>query len=97
MPTRRMDMRRLRELMGLHCGGGLGKRNLGAATVRPWEQKDMVAEDFAYFVQPDLKAPGFYFAVGGTPQSAFDAAQAGGPRVAGDHSGLLGLTQSQAS
>jgi hippurate hydrolase len=64
-------------------------RDMGAAAVKPWEQKDMGAEDFAYFVQPDLKVPGFYFAVGGTPQAAFDAAKAGGPPVAGHHSGLF--------
>jgi amidohydrolase len=65
------------------------KRELGAAAVTPWEQKGMGAEDFAYFVQPDLKVPGFYFAVGGTPQAAFDAEKAGGPAVAGHHSGLF--------
>ena len=65
------------------------KRELGAGAVTPWEQKGMGAEDFAYFVAPDLKVPGFYFAVGGTPQAAFDAAKAGGPAVAGHHSGLF--------
>ena len=49
----------------------------------------MGAEDFAYFVAPDLKVPGFYFAVGGTPQAAFDAEKNGGPAVAGHHSGLF--------
>lgn len=62
-------------------------RDLAAAAVRPWEQRDIAADDFAYFAQPDLKVPGFYFSVGGTPQSAFDAAKAGGPPVAGHHSG----------
>jgi amidohydrolase len=65
------------------------KRELGAAAVTPWEQKSMGAEDFAYFVQPELKVPGFYFAVGGTPQAAFDAEKNGGPAVAGHHSGLF--------
>lgn len=46
----------------------------------------MGAEDFAYFVQPEHGVPGFYFNVGGTPQAAIDAAQAGGPPVAGHHS-----------
>jgi hippurate hydrolase len=64
-------------------------RDLGTNAVTPWEQSNMGAEDFAYFVQPDLKVPGFYFAVGGTPQAAFDAEKAGGPRVAGHHSGLF--------
>ena len=65
------------------------KRELGAAAVTPWAQKGMGAEDFAYFVAPDLKVPGFYFAVGGTPQAAFDAEKNGGPAVAGHHSGLF--------
>jgi amidohydrolase len=65
------------------------KRDLGAGAVTPFEQKNMGAEDFAYFVQPDLKVPGFYFAVGGTPQAAFDAEKNGGPAVAGHHSGLF--------
>ena len=43
----------------------------------------MGAEDFAYFIQPELGVPGFYFNVGGTPQAAFDAAKAGGPPVSG--------------
>jgi amidohydrolase len=65
------------------------KRELGAAAVTPWEQKGMGAEDFAYFVSADTKVPGFYFAVGGTPQAAFDAEKNGGPAVAGHHSGLF--------
>jgi len=64
-------------------------RELGAKAVTPWEQTGMGAEDFAYFVQPELKVPGFYFAVGGTPQAAFDAAKSGGPPIAGHHSGLF--------
>ncbi len=65
------------------------RRELGAAAVTPWEQKGMGAEDFAYFVAADTKVPGFYFAVGGTPQAAFDAEKNGGPAVAGHHSGLF--------
>jgi len=49
----------------------------------------MGAEDFAYFVQPELGVPGFYFNVGGTPQQAFVAAKAGGPPVPGHHSPLF--------
>ena len=64
-------------------------RELGAAAVPPFEQKGMGAEDFAYFVAPELKVPGFYFAVGGTPQAAFDAGAKGGPPVSGHHSGLF--------
>lgn len=62
---------------------------LGPDTVIPFQQMGMGAEDFAYFVQPDLKVPGYYFAVGGTPQAAFDAAKAGGPAVASHHSALF--------
>ena len=65
------------------------RRDLGVSAVTPFEQKSMGAEDFAYLVAPDLKVPGFYFAVGGTPQAAFDAEKAGGPAVAGHHSGLF--------
>ncbi|UDF05238.1 M20 family metallopeptidase [Asticcacaulis sp. AND118] len=62
---------------------------LGADTVIPFEQMGMGAEDFAYFVQPDLKVPGYYFAVGGTPQATLDAAKAGGPAVPSHHSPLF--------
>jgi amidohydrolase len=65
------------------------KRDLGAAAVTPFEQKNMGAEDFAYFVAPEHKVQGFYFAVGGTPKAAFDAEKNGGPAVAGHHSGLF--------
>jgi amidohydrolase len=65
------------------------KRDLGDGAVTEWQQQNMGAEDFAYFVQPELRVPGFYFAVGGTPQAAFDAEKAGGPAVAGHHSGLF--------
>lgn len=64
-------------------------RELGADAVPAFEQKGMGAEDFAYFVAPEHKVPGFYFAVGGTPQAAFDAAAKGGPPVSGHHSGLF--------
>ncbi len=49
----------------------------------------MGAEDFAYFIQPELGVPGFYFSVGGTPPAAFEAAKAGGPPVPGHHSPLF--------
>ena len=64
-------------------------RDLGAGVVVPFEQKGMGAEDFAYFVAPDLGVPGYYFAVGGTPQAAFDAEKAGGPAVPSHHSPLF--------
>jgi amidohydrolase len=62
---------------------------LGPETVIPFEQKGMGAEDFAYFVERSLGVPGYYFAVGGTPQSAFDAAKKGGPPVPSHHSPLF--------
>ncbi|MBN2972014.1 amidohydrolase [Roseomonas aeriglobus] len=65
-------------------------RDMGAAAVIPFEQNGMGAEDFAYLVQPDLKVPGYYFAVGGTPRATLEAAANGtGPAVASHHSPLL--------
>ncbi len=65
------------------------KRDLGEEAFLPFEQKGMGAEDFAYFVTEDLGVPGYYFAVGGTPQQAFDAEAAGGPAVPSHHSPLF--------
>lgn len=65
------------------------ERDLPAGTVVPFGQESMGAEDFTYFVQPEHKVQGFYFQVGGTPQSAFDAARAGGPPVPSHHSPLF--------
>jgi amidohydrolase len=62
---------------------------LGPGVVVPFVQKGMGAEDFAYFIEPKLGVKGYYFAVGGTPQSAIDAEKAGGPAVAGHHSSLF--------
>ena len=64
-------------------------RDLGTAGVKPWEQVTMGAEDFAYYVAPEHKIPGFFWGVGGTPQADLDAEKAGGPPVAGHHSGLF--------
>ena len=64
-------------------------RDLGAGVMVPYVQTNMGAEDFAYFVQPDLGVPGYYFDVGGTPQAAFDAEKAGGPAVPSHHSPLF--------
>ena len=64
-------------------------RDMGAAAVQPWEQVTMGAEDFSYFVAPEHKIPGFFWAVGGTPQADLDAEKSGGPPVAGHHSGLF--------
>jgi amidohydrolase len=65
------------------------QQTLGADGFMPFEQVTMGAEDFAYFVQPELGVPGYYFAVGGTPQAAFDAEKAGGPPVPSHHSPLF--------
>lgn len=64
-------------------------RNLGEDAFVPFEQQGMGAEDFAYFVAEELDVPGYYFAVGGTPQAAFDAAANGGPAVPSHHSPLF--------
>ncbi|MFS0737161.1 amidohydrolase [Sphingomonas sp. 1P06PA] len=64
-------------------------KELGADAVLPFEQQSMGAEDFAYLVQPDLGVPGYYFAVGGTPKAALDAADKGGPAVPSHHSPLF--------
>lgn len=59
---------------------------LGADKVAPFRQKGMGAEDFAYLVQPDTGVKGYYFSVGGTPQSALDAAKNGGAKIGSHHS-----------
>lgn len=64
-------------------------RTLGEAAVVPFVQQNMGAEDFTYFVSEETGVPGYYFAVGGTPQADFDAAENGGPAVAGHHSPLF--------
>ena len=62
---------------------------LGADQVIPFEQKGMGAEDFAYLIAPGTGVKGYYFAVGGTQQAAFDAAANGGPPVPSHHSPLF--------
>ena len=64
-------------------------RIFGADAVEPFKQLSMGAEDFSYFVQPELGVPGYYFAVGGTPQAVLDAAENGGPPVPSHHSPLF--------
>lgn len=65
------------------------QRELGADAVVPFQQKNMGAEDFTYFVAPDTGVPGYYFAVGGTTPERIAAAKAGGPPIAGHHSPLF--------
>jgi hippurate hydrolase len=62
---------------------------LGEGAVVPFEQQNMGAEDFAYFVGADTGVPGYYFAVGGTTPERIAAAKAGGPPIAGHHSPLF--------
>ncbi|CAM3137128.1 Uncharacterized hydrolase YxeP [Sphingomonas antarctica] len=64
-------------------------KSLPPGTVVPFVQKNMGAEDFAYFVQPDTGVKGYYFQVGGTPKAWIDAAANGGPPIAGHHSPLF--------
>ncbi|MGY4397002.1 amidohydrolase [Sphingomonas sp. UYAg733] len=68
------------------------KATLGDAAFRPFMQKGMGAEDFAYLVAADTDVKGYYFSVGGTPQAALDAATNGGPAVASHHSPLFKIT-----
>ncbi|MEP0391247.1 MAG: amidohydrolase [Erythrobacter sp.] len=68
---------------------GVIKRDLGEETFQEFRQQGMGAEDFSYFVAEDLGVPGYYFAVGGTPQEAFDEAENGGPAVPSHHSPLF--------
>ncbi|MEP5766020.1 MAG: amidohydrolase [Halieaceae bacterium] len=68
-------------------------REVWAAALGPnifFEDKrlGMGAEDFPYFTL-DPYIPSTYFAVGGTPQSAFDRAERGGPAVPSHHSPLF--------
>jgi hippurate hydrolase len=64
-------------------------RQLGQQAFVPFRQDGMGGEDFAYFIEPELGIPGYYFGVGGTPQAAFDAEKAGGPPVPSHHSPLF--------
>jgi hippurate hydrolase len=69
---------------------------LGPDKVEPFVQKGMGGEDFAYFITRDLGVPGYYFAVGGTPQAALDAAAKGGPPVPSHHSPLFKIAPEEA-
>jgi hippurate hydrolase len=82
-PTTINDAALARRLNNALSGG------LGASAFQPYVQTGMGAEDFAYFVEPKYGVKGYYFAVGGTPQAAFDAEKAGGPPVPSHHSPLF--------
>lgn len=62
---------------------------LGKDVVVPFQQTNMGAEDFAFFVDPSFGIPGYYFAVGGTNPEWIKAARNGGPPIAGHHSPLF--------
>lgn len=62
-------------------------RDFGPGLLFDEPRTGMGAEDFPFFVEPGIKA--VYYNVGGTPQAAFDAANAGGPAVSGHHSPLF--------
>lgn len=62
---------------------------LGKDVVVPFQQTNMGAEDFAFFVDPSFGIPGYYFAVGGTNPEWIKAAKNGGPPIAGHHSPLF--------
>jgi hippurate hydrolase len=62
--------------------------NLGEDRVIFNPTKGMGAEDFPFFTQ-DPSIPMVYWQVGGTPQEAFDVADAGGEPVPSHHSPLF--------
>ena len=68
---------------------GVMRETFGEEATPAFRQQGMGAEDFAFFVAEDTGVPGYYFAVGGTPQEAFDAAANGGPVVPSHHSPLF--------
>ncbi|PWG02854.1 amidohydrolase [Sphingosinicella humi] len=65
------------------------QRAFGKDVLHSEPREGMGAEDFAYFVQPELGVPGAYFAVGGTPQAEIDASENGGPPIPSHHSPLF--------
>jgi len=67
---------------------GVLKTKLGNDVFYEGKRKGMGAEDFPFFTtEPYI--PSTYFAIGGTPQAAFDAAAAGGEPVPSHHSPLF--------
>lgn len=67
---------------------GAWRDALGEDRVGHVPTKGMGAEDFPFFtIDPDIET--VYWAVGGTPKAAFEAAAAGGPPVPGHHSAFF--------
>lgn len=62
---------------------------LGPGVVVPFQQTNMGAEDFSYFIDPAYNIPGYYFAVGGTSPAWIEAAKNGGAPISGHHSPLF--------
>ncbi|MEE8585253.1 MAG: amidohydrolase [Acidobacteriota bacterium] len=65
---------------------------MGAEVFLPFEQTDMGAEDFPMLVNVDPPIASVYFAVGGTPLAALEAAATGGAPVADHHSPLFKIS-----
>ena len=61
-------------------------RELGPGVFFELPRDSMGAEDFAEFVRTKEAVPGAYLSVGGSPQSAIDAAKAGGAPLPFHHS-----------
>ena len=64
---------------------------MGEASVVDIPTKGMGAEDFPFFTQ-DPEISSVYWAVGGTPQEAFEMEAAGGPPVPSHHSPLFKIS-----
>ncbi len=65
--------------------------NMGKDILTKKPNKGMGAEDYPFFTT-DPYIPSVYFAVGGTPEADFEAAEAGGPPVPSHHSPLFKIT-----
>jgi len=50
------------------------RENMGEEYIYSAPREGMGAEDFAYFVQPELGVKGVYFSIGGTPEDEVDNA-----------------------
>lgn len=67
---------------------GTWQQTFGESVLYDEPRLGMGAEDFPFFTT-DPYIPSVYFAVGGTPQEAFDREAAGGPAVPSHHSPLF--------
>ncbi len=69
-------------------------KDLGEDIFYEAKREGMGAEDFPFFTT-DPYIPSTYFQVGGTPQAAFDAEEAGGPAVPSHHSPLFKINPAE--